>query len=83
MKVFLIFVIILNSLLLATSEDNERKIRIEKQIQIEMKKEKKYSKEQTFYLQKDYDLKGAEVNKDSLDSIPDIEPDDFDMDDVY
>jgi hypothetical protein len=55
-----------------------------KQIKEQMEKEKKYAKEQTFYQGDDYDLKGAEVNKKSLDSIPLIEPDyDFDMTDVY
>jgi len=84
MKKILILALILNSLLFAAkSSESDKKSRTEKQIQIEMEKEKKYSKEQTFYMKKDYDLKGAEVNKDSLDSIPDLEIDDFDMDDVY
>ena len=49
-----------------------------------MEKEKKYSKEQKFYQGKNYDLKAAEINLDSLSSIPDDdEEDDFDMDDVY
>jgi len=48
-----------------------------------MEKEKKYAKEQTFYTEEKYDLKGAEVNMDSLSNLPDIEDDDFDMDSVY
>ena len=87
MKYFLIFVIIFNSLLMAESNaksDKERKSRIEKQIKKEMETEKKYAKEQTFYSAENYDFKGAEVNEDSLDSVPNLEPQyDFDMDSVY
>ncbi len=86
MKKILTFVLIFNALLLASndkSSEDERKKRIEKQIQIEMEKEKKYSKEQTFYNAQNYDLKGAEVNQDSLDSVPTIEVDDFNIDSVY
>ena len=87
MKYFLIFVIIFNSLLMASDSaksEKERKSRIEKQIKKEMENEKKYAKEQTFYSTENYDFKGAEVNKDSLDSVPELEPQyDFDMDSVY
>ena len=87
MKYFLIFVIIFNSLLMAldsAKSEKERKSRIEKQIKKEMENEKKYAKEQTFYSTENYDFKGAEVNKDSLDSVPELEPQyDFDMDSVY
>jgi len=49
-----------------------------------MEKEKKYAKEQVFYQTHNYDFKGAEVNQDSIESIPNIEvQDDFDMDSVY
>jgi len=82
MKFFLILAIAFN-LLLASSDENKRETRIQKQIEIEMEKEKKYSREQTFYSKDNYDLKGAEVNKDSLHSLPDIVEDDFDMDSVY
>ena len=87
MKLFLTLVIIFNSLLIASSDaksDKERKKRVEKQIKKEMENEKKYAKEQTFYSQDNYDFKGAEVNKESLDSVPKLEPQyDFDMDSVY
>ena len=87
MKVILTFVIILNSLLFASGDaksEKERKARIEKQIKKEMENEKKYAKEQTFYSQDNYDFKGAEVNEESLDSVPKLEPQyDFDMDSVY
>jgi len=84
MKYLLIFILILNTLLSASADENtKRKNRIEQQIKKEIEKEKKYSKEQTFYQGKYYDLKGAEVNEDSLDSVPEIEVEDFDMDSVY
>jgi len=87
MNKILIFVLMVNSLLMASNDQSnhdERKSRVEKQIEIEMEKEKKYSIEQTFYTEENYDFKGAEVNPDSLLSIPTLEPqDDFDMDSVY
>jgi len=84
MKIILTFIIVFNSLLLAAdSQSAEKKKRIEKQIQKEMEKEKKYAREQTFYNQDNYDYKGAEVNPDSLDSVPEIEVDDFNIDSVY
>jgi len=56
----------------------------EKQIREQMERENKYAKEQKFYQGKEYDLKAVEVNPDSLDHIPVIEPDyDFDITDVY
>lgn len=85
MKKILTFVFIMNSLLFAIDDDNsDKKSRVEKQIKQQMEKEKKYAKEQIFYTGEDYDLKEAEVNEDSLSSVPAIEPeDDFDMDSVY
>ncbi len=87
MKIFLTFMIIFNSLLMAADSaksNKESKARAEKQLKKEMENEKKYAKEQTFYSEKNYDFKGAEVNKDSLDSVPELEPQyDFDMDSVY
>jgi len=69
----------------STSETNSSKVdKITKQLHKQMEREKKFAKEQTFYKGKDYDLSYAEVDPDSIDSIPLIEPDyDFDMDDVY
>ena len=56
----------------------------EKQIKAQMEREKKYAKEQKFYQGDEYDFKAVEVNPDSLDHIPVIEPDyDFDITDVY
>jgi len=56
---------------------------LEKQVQEQIEKEKKYSVEQTFYQGSAYDLKAAEVNPESLHSLPEIEDDDFNMDSVY
>ena len=87
MKLILILILIANSFLLALDtkvNDKKRKDIVKKNIEKQMQKEKKFSKEQTFYQSKNYDLKGAQVNKDSLDSVPNIEPQyDFDMDSVY
>lgn len=86
MKKILTLILILNTLLWSADDkknDDHRKSRIDKQIEIEMEKEKKHSIEQTFYNQDNYDFKGAEVNKDSLDSVPHIEVDDFNIDSVY
>ena len=58
--------------------------KIEKQLQEQIKKEEKFAKEQRIYQGENYDLSYAEVDQDTVDSIPLIEPDyDFDMDDVY
>ncbi len=86
MKKVLVFILIFNTLLLATNDketDVQKKARAQKHLKEQMEKEKKYSKEQTFYQNKDYDFKGAEVNPDSLKTLPDLEEDDLDMDSVY
>ena len=83
MKKIIIVSIVLSTLLFAADTQKEQKARSEKQLQIEMEKEKKYAKEQTFYSAENYDFKGAEVNEDSLASVPLIEVDDFDIDSVY
>jgi hypothetical protein len=64
-------------------EDNQQKM-IDKELQKAIDKEKKFAKEQTFYMGDRYDLKGEEINPDSLKNVPELENlDDFDMDDVY
>ena len=66
-----------------SSEQNITK-KIDKQLQMQMEREKKFANEQRFYQGEDYDLSYAEVDKSSLDSVNLIEPDyDFNMDDVY
>ena len=84
-KVFLSLILISSLLLASSDKDNndQKKKRVQKQVEKQMKKEEKYSKEQVFYTEKNYDFKGAEVNEESVKSIPDIEMDDLDMDSVY
>ena len=61
----------------STKDENLTKEAIKKA----MEKEKKYAKEQRFYKADEYDFIGAQVDPDSLDKIPVLEPDyDFDMD---
>ena len=68
----------------AENNDSKKAKRAEKQIQEQMKREKQYAKEQTFHQGKNYDLSSSEVDPNSLDAIPVIEPDySFNMDDVY
>lgn len=58
--------------------------RVEQEVKEQMEREKKYAEEQSFAQGDDYDLKAVEVNQDSLDSVPLMEPDyDFDITDVY
>jgi uncharacterized membrane protein YgaE (UPF0421/DUF939 family) len=83
MKKILLSIFILNTLLLASAQNNNKSI-LDKHIEQQLKKEKKYAKEQTFYSEENYDFKGAEVNPESLKNIKDMEPEyDFDMNDVY
>ncbi len=82
----LAFLVMFSVTLLASAEKkavDEQKIRSQKQVEAQMKKEEKYAREQTFYQGKHYDFKSAEVDKDSIDSVPEIPVDDFDMDSVY
>jgi len=66
----------------ATDINNTK--RIEQQVKEQMAREQEYAQSQSFAQGDDYDLKAVEVNVESLDSIPSIEPDyDFDMTDVY
>jgi len=67
-----------------TVENNSTLTKAEKQLEKQIKKEAKFAREQRFYQGDEYDLSSHEVDPNSLDSIPLIEPDyDFDMDDVY
>ncbi len=63
------------------AQDNETTKHIEQQIE----KEIKYSKEQKFYGEDEYDFEGAKVDENTLKQIP-PQPDyndDFDMTNVY
>jgi uncharacterized membrane protein len=86
MKKILIVVAMLSSILLSAETENNnttKEDRVKKQIEAEIQKEKRYAKEQTFYKGANYNLKGSEVNPDSLSSVPILELDDLDMDSVY
>ena len=62
------------------SNQSVKKDKVEKQVQEQMEREKKYAKEQTFYQGSDYNLSAFEVEEDSLPDVPALEPDyDFDM----
>jgi len=85
MKFLLAFTVIFNLLIFAANNDanNSQKKRIDEHVKKQMEKEKKYAREQTFYKKDNYDLKGAEVNPESLKTLKEIEVDDLDMDSVY
>ncbi|WP_373000989.1 hypothetical protein [Sulfurimonas sp.] len=80
MKNIFILVLIINSFLFAADAKQETKI--DKEIQKQMEREKKYAKEQIFYQAKDYDLKSFEVNVDAIKSGPVLDIDYSDSDDV-
>jgi len=65
------------------TDENTRKTNIEKATQKQMELEKKYAEEQRFYRAGEYDFKSLEVDKDSLSTVPELEVDDLDMDNVY
>jgi len=74
MRKTFIFVLVLNTLLLASS-DNKREAIVKKEIEKQLEREKRYAKDGIFYKGKDYNLKSYEVNEESLKSLPDIEED--------
>ena len=83
MKLILVVLLSLSSFLLASDIEKQRKIRTEKHIKKVMEDEAKYAREQAFYTADDYDFKGSEVNKESLEVIEVPKVDDLDMDHVY
>jgi hypothetical protein len=74
-----------NNLTIENNSSQQIKIeRMKKEVEEQMKREEKYAKEQRFYQGDEYNLSAVEVNQDSIDSTPLIEPDyDFEIDDVY
>lgn len=82
-----LFLLVSCSFLFAANGEDINKTkeeRIEAQIEKELEKEKKYARERTFYEEENYDFEGAEVNEESLSSIPRVEDDfEFNMDHVY
>jgi hypothetical protein len=82
----ILFISLLGITLLFGENNNDKKLSLEqKHLDRQLKKEKKYAKEQTFYMGNNYDLKDAEVDDESLKNIPEQSDfnDDFDMDSVY
>lgn len=71
-----VIIFILSTLLSATNDkkDNNKSI-LEKELQKQLEREKKYAREQTFYSEKEYDLESFEVNEESLKALPDIKED--------
>ncbi|NLC28076.1 MAG: hypothetical protein GX780_04805 [Campylobacteraceae bacterium] len=86
MKKVVILLLTLCSFLFATNDkdaDKTREQRVEEQIQKALEEEEKFAKEQTFYKADEYDFEAAEVNEDSLSSIPALEDDfEFNMDNI-
>lgn len=84
---YILLLFITTSILLSApiTKEKEKEVIKNKNIQEQLKLEKKYSKEQRFYQSQEYDLKGAEVDMDSVKNIPDVEDTnaDFNMDDSY
>ncbi len=79
MKIFFALLLCLVPLF-AAKPDKKTEENLKKQ----MEKEQKYAKEQRFYKGDEYDLKDQEVDPETIDSIPEIEPEyDFDITDVY
>ncbi len=76
-----IYIILMLGISICAATTNED--RTAKQIEIEMEKEKKYAKEQTFYNEANYDFKGSEVNPETVKRLNEIEVDELDMDSVY
>ncbi len=86
MKKILLLAVVFSAILFGSNvqkKDDAREVRIKKQIEKEMATEKKYAKEQTFYQGKYYDLKGSEVNEESVKELDEVKVDDLDMDSVY
>ena len=72
-----LFVVILTSSLLFSSDNNitSRKQRTEQALQLEIKMEEKFAREQKFYGLDEYDLKAKEIDPASLVDVPILEPD--------
>jgi sortase (surface protein transpeptidase) len=83
MKKLLILLVLINSVLFATTKTKEDAEIKKEAIKTQIEKEKKFAKEQKFYTEKNYDFKSIKVNPKTLKHIPEIEVDDLDMDDVY
>ncbi len=79
MKKCITLLLLFTSLLFSAeskSSANDKKKRVKQQVEKQIALEQQYSKKNTFYI----DMKAAEINPDSLDSVPLLDVDDFDMD---
>ncbi len=79
MKKSMIFLLLFTSLLFAAeskNSTNDKKKLVKQHVQKQIELEQQYAKKDTFYV----DMKAAEVNPDSLASVPLLDVDDFDMD---
>ena len=83
MKKIFTLIIVLSSILVAANTNSKDEDIAKQHLKIAMEKEKKYAIEQTFYQADSYDLKGSEVNKESVKKVKELEVDDLDMDSVY
>jgi len=83
MKKLLVCVVVLSSFLFASNVDVEKQKRTKEAIQKAIEKEKLYAKEKIFYDYDSYDFNDSHVNEESIPTLPKIEVNDLDMDDVY
>ena len=91
MKQLLVFFLLFSSLLFADNnmQQNKKELtkeeRAKKNLEDQVKREEKYAREQKFYSAKNYDFKGAEVDEETVNAIPDKPNtnEDFDMDSTY
>ncbi len=83
MKKILMCVILLNLFLFASDVDLEKEKRTKEAIEKAIQKEKLYAKEKKFYDYNSYDFNDSKVNEKSIPTLPEIEVNDLDMDDVY
>lgn len=83
MKKLLVCSLVFISFLFASDVDMEKEKRTKEAIQKAIQKEKLYAKEKTFYDYNSYDFDHSKVNEKSIPTLPEIEVNDMDMDDVY
>jgi hypothetical protein len=83
MKKVLVCVVLISSFLFASTADSEKDKRTKEAIAKAIEKEKLYAKEKMFYDYDSYDFNDSKVNEESIPTLPEIEVNDLDMDDVY
>ncbi len=83
MQKVLVCVVLISSLLFASNIQSEKDKRTKEAIAKAIEKEKLYAKEKMFYDYDSYDFNDSKVNEESIPTLPEIEVNDLDMDDVY